>query len=86
VMPRLAVWPFLQQQQMQAHGALLIQQRIDDLTVLRGLLALDEGDHETATKNFTKALNPPVPHYRFESQPIAARYLALLEAAKAPAP
>ncbi|MBY0523661.1 MAG: tetratricopeptide repeat protein [Gemmataceae bacterium] len=49
-----------------------------ELQALRGLVALEEGDVDTATKHFRKSLNPAGPPVNFESRPIAIRYLELL--------
>lgn len=54
------------------------QQDLGELLVLRGLIALDEGDTATARRQFQMALGVGV---SFESRPIAARYLKLLEEA-----
>jgi hypothetical protein len=70
---------YTRQQFMEGHQALLARQRLDDLVVLRGLLALDVGNVAAAAQHFRAAVDAPDLRYDFESRPIAVRYLELLK-------
>jgi tetratricopeptide (TPR) repeat protein len=56
--------------------------QIADYRVIRGMIALDEGDTATAVKSFRRALNAGGQEgIEFESKPIAVRYLELIKQA-----
>jgi hypothetical protein len=75
---RLTMALLVGQQYNQAALTLARQSDACNFLVLRGLVALDEGDTAAAKKHFREAvsLGNLVP---FESRPIAVRYLELLE-------
>jgi hypothetical protein len=56
--------------------------QIADYRVIRGMIALDEGDTATAVKSFRRARNAGGQEgIEFESKPIAVRYLELIKQA-----
>jgi hypothetical protein len=71
----------IDQQLGQMHGALLARSQEEqyrrEWRTLRGLLALEEGDLDTARRQFRLAIQPA--SVFFESRPVAVRYLELIE-------
>lgn len=56
-----------------------------ELTVVRGLVALEEGDNDLAKRSFEAALSlGDGPKFQFESRPVAVKYLDLLTKASLP--
>lgn len=76
---RLVLAPFLGKQFAEAQMALARRQGLANFLVLRGLVALDEGDVEAARRHFQAALRATEFVPPFESRPIALRYSRLLD-------
>lgn len=75
---QLTLAPFREMQFAQAQAAWARQLEASDFLVLRGLMALDEGDVDAAKGHFRTALRTGEWAPPFESRPIARRYLQLL--------
>ncbi len=67
------------------YGASTMSSRVRELAdwrVLRGMLALEQGDNAVAAKYFQEALDlGEREKFQFESRPIAVRYLQLIKEA-----